>query len=129
MAIPWSLPISFFSLSIFPHLGGDKTSPSQIIVLGPPQNGTSSTTQPTVYTLLPCEKRQFTAKVIDASGREIIGAKTTWKSNDPEIVRIDDRGLATGVTPGATVIKPIFGTVKSEPVSLIVRHTGRPDPC
>jgi hypothetical protein len=129
MAIPWSLPISFFSFSVIPRLSGDETSPSQIVVSGPSEAGSSTSAQPTVYTLSLCEKRQFTAKVIDASGREIIGARTTWKSNNPEIVRIDDQGVAMGVTPGATVIKPIFGTVKSEPVSLIVRPNGRPDPC
>ena len=129
MAIPWSLPISFFSLSVIPHLNGDGTSPGVIVVSGPSEKGISISTGPKVYTLSPCEKRLFTAKVLDANGREIVGAKATWQSNNPEIVRIDDQGVAEGINPGTTVIKPIFGTVRSEPVSLIVRQNGAPDSC
>lgn len=129
MAIPWSFPITFFSFSIVPSMGSDPSSPGIILVADAASRTATISVSPKFYALNPCEKRQFTATVMDADGQEIKDAKVTWQSTSPEIAKIDEKGIAVGIKPGATLIKPIFSNSKGEPASLFVRDQGTDRDC
>jgi len=124
MAIPWSLPISFFSYSVIPSLKNDHTSTGIILVADASSRTSTIAVNPKFYALNPCEKRQFTATVMDAEGREIKDAKVTWQSSNPEIAKIDQQGVAVAFKPGTTLIKPIVSNGNGEPASLFVRDKG-----
>lgn len=129
MAIPWSLPISFFSFSVLPSTESDSTGPEIIVVANASSRTGTIAVNPKFYALNPCEKRQFTATVKDADGQEIKDAKVTWQSTSPEVAKIDQQGVAVAIKPGATMIKPIFSNSSGEPASLFVRDKGVSPQC
>jgi hypothetical protein len=102
----------------------DTFSPGIVLVADAASPTVTISVSPKFYALNPCEKRQFTATVMDADGQEIKDAKVTWQSTTPEIAKIDEKGLAVAIKPGATSIKPIFSNGKGEPASLFVRDKG-----
>lgn len=70
---------------------------------------------PRVYSLNPCETKQFNAVI---RGKK---AEVSWRSSDPKIATIDEKGVAMGVSPGYAFIRAEKGNKKSDPVSLFVR--------
>lgn len=52
---------------------------------------------------------RFLATATVASGGSILASDATWISDDPSIVTVDDRGLATGVSAGLTSITASVG--------------------
>jgi len=127
MTIPWSLPISF--PSVVPSVLTGKSSTEIILVADSSNSSTTVTVNPKFYALNPCEKRQFTATVVGTNGQEIKNAKISWESSNPEIAKIDQKGVAVAIKPGVTMIIPIFGNIKAEPASLFVRDKGVSRPC
>jgi c(7)-type cytochrome triheme protein len=79
--------------------------------------------QPRVYSLNPCETRQFAAGVTMQSGGPP-PERVRWESSDPKVARIDAKGVATGIAPGYTFVRAESGGVKSPPASLFVRDKG-----
>lgn len=129
MAIPWSLPITFFSFSMVPSMGSDTSSQGIVLVADASSRMATISVTPKFYALNQCEQRQFTATVMDADGQEVKDAKVTWQSTDPEIAKIDEKGIAVAIKPGTTLIKPIFSNGKGEPASLFVRDKGTARDC
>lgn len=129
MAIPWSLPISFFPFSMVPSTGNNNVHSGIILIADASSRGATIAVNPKFYALNPCEKRQFTATVTDANGQEIKDAKVTWQSTNPEIAKIDQQGVAVAIKPGATIIKPSFSNSRGEPASLFVRDKGVSPQC
>jgi hypothetical protein len=105
-------------------MGSDTSSPGIILVADTSSRTATISVTPKFYALNPCEKRQFTATVMDADGQEVKDAKVTWQSTNPEIAKIDEKGIAVAIKPGTTAIKPIFSNGKGEPASLFVRDKG-----
>jgi hypothetical protein len=129
MAIPWSLPISFFSFSMVPSMENNNVNSGIILIADASSRRATISVTPKFYALNPCEKRQFTATVMDANGQEIKDAKVTWQSTNPEIAKIDQQGVAVAIKPGATFIKPSFSNSGGEPASLFVRDKGVSPQC
>ncbi|MBI3811258.1 MAG: Ig-like domain-containing protein [Nitrospirae bacterium] len=124
MAIPWSLPISFFSASVIPSMENGNFSPQILLVADASGGAVTVAVNPKFYALNPCEKRQFSATVTGADGQEIKDAKVTWQSTSPEIAKIDEKGVAVALKPGSTMIRPIVSNGKGDPASLFVRDKG-----
>jgi len=122
MTIPWSLPISF--PSVVPSVLTGKSSTEIILAADTSNSSTTVTVNPKFYALNPCEKRQFTATVVDTNGQEVKDAKISWESSHPEVAKVDQRGVVVAIKPGTTMIQPIFGSIKAEPASLFVRDKG-----
>ncbi len=127
MAIPWSLPISFSSS--VPFTEGDTSGPGTSRVADAASRTATISVTPKFYALNQCEKRQFTATVMDADGQEVKDAKVTWQSTNPEIAKIDEKGLAVAIKPGTTLIKPIYSNGTGESASLFVREKGVAQGC
>lgn len=87
------------------------------------------TTTPKVYSLNPCETKEFKAAVKGKDGKTIKDAKVVWESTDPGVATIDKNGIATGRTPGYTFIRPKVGQVKGEAASLFIRNKGNSPSC
>ncbi|MDX6693123.1 MAG: hypothetical protein QOF02_726 [Blastocatellia bacterium] len=64
--------------------------------------------------------QQFTARAFDQNNNEITGTTFTWASSDPTVATIDQNGLATGLSPGATFITASSGSVTSNQATLNV---------
>lgn len=62
--------------------------------------------------------QQFTARGLNASGAWVdITSEVSWKSSDPEIVTIDENGLATAVRSWGTVdITAIYPKIPTKPL-------------
>ena len=129
MAIPWSLPISFVSSSGVPSIQSNQFSPGIIVVADASSRNVTIAVSPLFYALNPCEKRQFTATVMNENGQEIKEAKVTWQSTSPEIATIDEKGIVVAIKPGSTFIKPIFKKSNGEPASIFVWDKGAAPSC
>jgi hypothetical protein len=123
LAILWCLPISipFSGVSSIENEPGGPGNISLAVAAG---TTVTIAINPKFYALNPCEKRQFSATVTDADGQEIKDAKVTWQSSSPEVAKIDEKGVAVALKPGATMIKPIVSNGKGDPASLFVRDKG-----
>jgi uncharacterized protein YjdB len=65
---------------------------------------------------------QFVAVVRDPAGNVLNGVQVTWSVTKPTIASIDDRtGLATGLSPGLTLVRATIGGLFDE-VELFVRQ-------
>ena len=65
------------------------------------------------------ETRQFTARIRNAQGQELTGIPVSWASSNPSIASIDDKGVVTALSDGATQITATADGVNSVPFSLI----------
>jgi uncharacterized protein (TIGR03437 family) len=66
------------------------------------------------------QQQQFTARAFDAGNNEISGVIFTWNSSNTAVATIDQNGLATAVSPGATEIRASGRGVTSAPATLTV---------
>jgi uncharacterized protein YjdB len=66
------------------------------------------------------QTQQFTANPLDASGNTVSGATLTWHNSSAGVAIVGTNGLATGLTPGMTVINASVGTVSSPAATLTV---------
>ncbi len=110
-------------ISIQSMLGGNFL-PGVLLAAKAAESNGSVSINPKFYALNPCEKRQFTASVMNGDGREITDAKVTWQSTDPKVAKIDEKGLAVGIKPGVTMIMAIYGDAEASSSSLVVRDKG-----
>jgi hypothetical protein len=51
------------------------------------------------------DTRQFTARVVDDRGNEMVGAAVSWSSSDPGVASVDASGLATATGTGTASIR------------------------
>lgn len=82
------------------------------------------TTTPKVYSLNPCETKEFRATVKGTDGKSIKTAKVIWESTNSSVATVDSKGVVTGRTPGYTFIRPRVGSVKGQASSVFVREKG-----
>ena len=66
------------------------------------------------------QTQQFTAKALDASGNTVSGVTLTWHNSSAGVAIVGTNGLATGITPGMTVINASAGTISSPAATLTV---------
>jgi len=66
------------------------------------------------------QTQQFTASAVDASGNAVSGVTFTWHNSSAGVAIVGTNGLATGITPGMTVINASVGTVSSPAATLTV---------
>jgi uncharacterized protein YjdB len=66
------------------------------------------------------QTQQFTANALDASGNTVSGATLTWHNSSAGVAIVGTNGLATGITPGMTMINASVGTVSSPTATLTV---------
>jgi uncharacterized protein YjdB len=90
-------------------------------------NVVSATTAITSVSLTPIsstikvgQTQQFTANALDASGNTVSGVTLTWHNSSAGVAIVGTNGLATGITPGMTVINASVGTVSSPAATLTV---------
>ena len=84
---------------------------------------------PKAYSLNPCETRKYSVTVKDTAGEEIKDISIKWQSTNAEAARVNDQGVATGLSAGYTFIRAIAGGVKSNAASLFIRDKGVPRRC
>ncbi|HEX8652981.1 MAG TPA: lamin tail domain-containing protein [Pyrinomonadaceae bacterium] len=65
-------------------------------------------------------RQQFTARAFGSNGQELTGVIFNWQSSAPAVARIDQNGLATGLSPGSTQIRASARGVLSAPATLTV---------
>lgn len=70
-------------------------------------------------------RQQFTAKAISANSNEVLGVIFSWQSSTTSVATIDQNGLATSSTAGATEIRASARGTQSAPVTLTVREVPR----
>ena len=66
------------------------------------------------------QTQQFTANALDASGNTVSGATVTWHNSSAGVAIVGTNGLATGITPGMTMINASVGAVSSPTATLTV---------
>jgi uncharacterized protein YjdB len=69
------------------------------------------------------QTQQFTANAVDASGNAVSGASFTWHNTSAGVAIVGTNGLATGISPGVTMITASVGTVTSPQAMLTVTAT------
>ncbi len=79
-----------------------KSGIATITVLPPPVAVVVVTTA--ADTLVPNGTVHLTATLLDVGGHPLTGRVLTWTSAQPDIARIDDTGVVTGVAPGTAAI-------------------------
>ena len=63
---------------------------------------------------------QYTARVIDDRGQQIVGAEVTWSSSSPEVATVSSSGLVTVVGQGSTSIRAAHQSIAGT-ASLVAR--------
>lgn len=66
------------------------------------------------------QTQQFTAKPLDASGNTVNGVTLTWHNSSAGVAIVGTNGLATGLSPGVTMINASVGSVTSQTATLTV---------
>lgn len=66
------------------------------------------------------QAQQFTANPLDASGNTVSGVTLTWHNSSAGVAILGTNGLATGLSPGVTMINASVGTVTSQTATLTV---------
>ena len=51
------------------------------------------------------ETRQYTARVIDSQGDEMVGVPVNWATSDPQVASISSSGLAAALKSGTTSVR------------------------
>jgi uncharacterized protein YjdB len=64
----------------------------------------SVTVSPTNSSILPGEKKQLTATVVDAAGRTTSSGTAKWSSSDLQVAQVSVDGLVTGLKKGLAII-------------------------
>lgn len=72
-------------------------------------------------------QQQFTARAFDASNNEVPGVIFSWQSSSTTVATIDQNGLATGQSAGATEIRATGRGVQSGPATLTVNAVAPPN--
>jgi len=72
-------------------------------------------------------RQQFTARAFDAGNNELPGVLFSWQSSDTAVATIDQDGLASSVSAGATEISATGRGVESPPVMLNVNPVAPPN--
>ena len=80
----------------------------------------SVTLTPSGATIKVGETQQFTATALDTNGNKVSPVTFTWRNSAAGVAIVDGNGLATGITPGMTVITASVGTVTSPAATLTV---------
>ena len=84
--------------------------PASVTILGPGERG-----------ITVGNSTQFTAEVRDANGNIMPGVPVTWQVLKPTVASIDPvTGVATGITPGFTIVRAFVGNLFDE-VELFIR--------
>ncbi len=86
-------------------------------------------TSPKVYSLNPCETKEFRATVKGTDGTSIKNAKVVWESTNAGVATVDKKGVVTGRTPGYSFIRPRVGKIKGQASSVFVRKKGTSPSC
>ena len=66
------------------------------------------------------QTQQFTANALDASGKTVSGVTFTCHNSSAGVAIVGTTGLATGISPGMTMINASVGTVTSPTATLTV---------
>ncbi|HBB89084.1 MAG TPA: hypothetical protein DC047_15875 [Blastocatellia bacterium] len=69
------------------------------------------------------QQQQFTAKAYDSANNEITGVIFSWNSSNTAVATVNQNGLATAVSPGATEIRATGRGVTSAPAILTVAQS------
>ena len=115
------LDVTLSSSSMLSAQKGEAILPGATLVAGP--KGTVSA-MPKFYGLNPCETKKFNAVVKDANGNTVKNLKVQWRSTNPAVATVDNKGLVVAISPGATFIKPIVSKADSQAASVFVRDKG-----
>ncbi|WDT74606.1 MAG: Ig-like domain-containing protein [Candidatus Manganitrophus sp.] len=107
--------------------GDDVSNPAEITVVVPPEAPpiASIDVTSTHRILFVGNQARFTATAKDPNGRTLQGILFSWSSSAPEIVSVDQRGLATALAPGDAAITvtvappdpPVFTPLDDAPPS------------
>jgi uncharacterized protein (TIGR03437 family) len=82
---------------------------------------------PSSATITAGARQQFTARAFDAGNNEVPGVLFTWQSGDTSVATIDQNGLASSLSAGATDIRAIGRGVESPQVRLTVNPAAPPN--
>ncbi len=86
----------------------------------PPPMLTRIVVSPATATIAAGETQQFIARGFDQNEQEIMGLTFTWASSMQSVATINQSGLATAVSAGATQITAAAGGITSAPATLNV---------
>lgn len=89
--------------------GDDVSNPATLAVVVPPEAPPIASIEVTGThrILFVGNQARFTATAKDPNGRMLHGILFSWSSSAPEIVSVDQRGLATAFAPGEAVITAV----------------------
>jgi hypothetical protein len=65
----------------------------------------SLTVDPSEGTVAPGDTLRLRATLRDASGNDLTNRPIEWRSEDPEVVRLEGEGLIRGMSPGTTTVR------------------------
>jgi hypothetical protein len=65
----------------------------------------SLTVDPSEGTVAPGDTLRLRATLRDASGNDLENRPIEWRSDDPEVVRLEGEGLVRGMSPGTTTVR------------------------
>ncbi len=82
---------------------------------------------PTMATIDVGVRQQFHARALDETGNEVSGVIFSWESGDQNIATIDQNGLASALSPGATEIRATGRGIISSPATLRVNSIAPPN--
>ncbi len=99
---------------------GNQEAVATLTINPPPQILTRIEVTPLLAATIVSGTRQFTAHAFDQNNMEIFGIVFSWTSSNPNVATINQSGLATGISTGATQITAASGQITSDPATLNV---------
>ncbi len=114
-----SLPVILVVAAFAACGGGDATGPTVSSVVVTPSAATLDVVGGTV---------QFSARALDASGKEVTGEPVTWTVSSPSVATVSPAGLATALATGTAAVTATVDGVASAGVLAVTINSAPCDP-
>jgi peptidoglycan/xylan/chitin deacetylase (PgdA/CDA1 family)/uncharacterized protein YjdB len=110
------------ALHITAFASGINSAPASLTILPPPPVLTTVAVTPAALSIFTGGTQQLTAVGYDQSGNQMSGLTFAWTSANKSVATVDNTGLATGLSAGASQISAFAQGVNSNTITLTVNR-------